>query len=146
MIKTPLLIRNIFWAIKKRVSTPRLEDKNQTQNRPPDNIKNVPPAMKLSHLSWVYLDIKKELSYLQKKEKKYLVMYNLKSLTSKATPLATQFFKRAYKISHFPGLWASWFDLPSFATLSKIWSNFKCKVFLNLKLSKNHLNKKCAQN
>ena len=28
----------------------------------------------------------------------------LKSLTSEAIPLATQFFKRAYKISHFPGL------------------------------------------
>ena len=28
----------------------------------------------------------------------------IKSLTSKAIPLATQFFKRAYKISHFPGL------------------------------------------
>ena len=27
-----------------------------------------------------------------------------KSLTSEATPSATQFFKRAYKISHFPGL------------------------------------------
>ena len=28
----------------------------------------------------------------------------LKSLTSEALPSATQFFKRAYKISHFPGL------------------------------------------
>ena len=29
---------------------------------------------------------------------------NLKSLTSEAIPSATQFFKRAYKISHFCGL------------------------------------------
>ena len=28
----------------------------------------------------------------------------LKSLTSEATPSATQFFRRAYKISHFSGL------------------------------------------
>ena len=28
----------------------------------------------------------------------------LKSLTSEAIPSATQFFMRAYKISHFPGL------------------------------------------
>ena len=28
----------------------------------------------------------------------------VKSLTSKATPSATQFFKRSYKISHNPGL------------------------------------------
>ena len=28
----------------------------------------------------------------------------VKSLTSEATTSATQFFKRAYKISHFPGL------------------------------------------
>ena len=32
------------------------------------------------------------------------LLYNLKSLTSEAIPSATQFFKRAYKISHFPGL------------------------------------------
>ena len=38
----------------------------------------------------------------------------------------------------------SWVDLPSFATSSKIWPNFSNKVFLNLKLSKNHLNKKCV--
>ena len=30
--------------------------------------------------------------------------YILKSLTSEATPSATQFFKRSYKISHNPGL------------------------------------------
>ena len=31
----------------------------------------------------------------------------LKSLTSEATPSATQFVKRSYKISHPPGLWLS---------------------------------------
>ena len=41
---------------------------------------------------------------------------NLKSLTSEATPLATQFFKRSYKISCNPGLSASWDALPSFAS------------------------------
>ena len=70
----------------------------------------------------------------------------VKSLTSEAMSSATQFFKGAYKISHFPGLQASWVDLPSFATLSKIWPNFKCKLILNSKLSKSHLNKKCTPN
>ena len=32
------------------------------------------------------------------------------------TPTATPFFKRAYKISHPPGLWAFWDALPSFAS------------------------------
>ena len=32
------------------------------------------------------------------------VPYKVKSLTSEEIPSATQFFKRAYKISHFPGL------------------------------------------
>ena len=49
------------------------------------------------------------------------------SWESDATPSATPFFERAYKISHFPGLWASWVDLPSFATSSKIWPNFSYK-------------------
>ena len=66
--------------------------------------------------------------------------------TSEATPSTTPFFKKAYKISHPPRLYVSWVDLPSFATSSKIWPNFSNKVFLNLKLSKNHLNKKCAPN
>ena len=39
----------------------------------------------------------------------------MKSLTSEATPLATQFYKRSYKISHNPGLLTSWDALPSFA-------------------------------
>jgi hypothetical protein len=72
--------------------------------------------------------------------------YVLKSLTSEPTQSATPFFKRAYKISHPPRLLVSWVDLPSFATSSKIWPNFSNKVFLHLKLSKNHLNKKCAPN
>ena len=55
---------------------------------------------------------------------------DLVSWESEATPSVTQFFKRACKISHFPRLWASWFDLPSFATFSKIWSNFRNKTFL----------------
>jgi hypothetical protein len=38
----------------------------------------------------------------------------------------------------------SWDDLPSFATSSKSWPNFSNKVILDLKLSKNHFNKKCA--
>ena len=66
------------------------------------------------------------------------------SWESEATPSATPFFKRAYKISHFPGLWASWVDLPSFATSSKIWPNFSNKVVEKLMLSKSVNNKKCA--
>ena len=63
---------------------------------------------------------------------------------SEATPSATPSFKRAYKISHFPGLWAPWVDLPSFATSSKIWPNFSNKVVEKLMLSKSVNNKKCA--
>jgi hypothetical protein len=41
----------------------------------------------------------------------------------------------------------SWVDLPSFASLSKIWPNFSNKVFFKLKLAaKNHLNQKCLPN
>ena len=43
----------------------------------------------------------------------------LKSLMSEATPLATQFFKRSYKISSNSGLQASLNALPSFAAWSK---------------------------
>ena len=43
----------------------------------------------------------------------------VKSLTSEATPSATQFFKRSYKISHSPELYASWDALPSFASSSQ---------------------------
>ena len=53
------------------------------------------------------------------------------SRESEATPLATPFFKRAYKISHPPRLWVSWIDLPSFASSSKIWPNFSNKVFFS---------------
>ena len=70
--------------------------------------------------------------------KKYILKPNLKnfSLTlvswgSEATPSATPFFKRAYKISHLPRLWVFWIDLPSFASLSKIWPNFNNKVFFS---------------
>ena len=70
--------------------------------------------------------------------------YLLVSWESEATPSATPFFKRAYKISHFPRLWASWVDLPSFATSSKIWPNFSNKVVEKLMLSKSVNNKKCA--
>ena len=45
--------------------------------------------------------------------------YNLLHLVSwgsEVTPSATPFFKRAYKISHPPGLWAFWDALPSFAS------------------------------
>ena len=38
---------------------------------------------------------------------------------SEATPLATPFFKRAYKTSHPPGLWAFWDALRSFASLAQ---------------------------
>ena len=68
---------------------------------------------------------------------------HISSLTLEATPLATPFFKSAYTISHLPQLSVSWVDLPSFATLSNIEPNFSNKVFFfNLKLSKNHRNKK----
>ena len=40
----------------------------------------------------------------------------LVSWGSEATPWATPFFKRAYKISHPLGLWAFWDALPSFAS------------------------------
>ena len=53
------------------------------------------------------------------------------SWESEATPSATPFFKRAYKISHPPRLWVSWIDLPSFASSSKIWPNFSNKVFFS---------------
>ena len=56
---------------------------------------------------------------------------NVVSWESEATPLATSFFKRAYKISHPPRLWVSWIDLPSFASSSKIWPNFSKKVFFS---------------
>ena len=68
------------------------------------------------------------------------------SWESEATPSATPFFKRAYKISHPPRFWVSWIDLPSFASSSKILPNFSNKVFFWLKLWKSHLNKKCAPN
>ena len=38
----------------------------------------------------------------------------------------------------------SWVDLPSFATLSKIWPNFSNKVVKKLILSKNANIKNCA--
>ena len=60
----------------------------------------------------------------------------LVSWGSEATPSATPFFKRAYKISHPPRLYVSWVDLPSFATLSKIWPKFNNKVFFNFEVIK----------
>ena len=63
---------------------------------------------------------------------------------SEETPSATQFFKRAYKISQFPRLLVSLVDLPCFATSSKIWPNFINKVVEKLISSKNANNKKCA--
>ena len=63
----------------------------------------------------------------------------VKSLTSEVTPSATNFFKRAYKISHPPR-----FALPIFATLSKMGPDFSKKVVVKLKLPKNNFNKKCA--
>ena len=55
----------------------------------------------------------------------------LVSWESEATPSATPFFKRAYKISHPPRLWVSWIDLPSFASSLKIWPKFSNKVFFS---------------
>ena len=81
--------------------------------------------------------------YIDLRHPVYLVM-GRKSLTLEATPLATQFFKRSYKISHNPGLSASLDALPSFAAWSKIGPDFSRKVVLKLKLPKNHFNKKCA--
>ena len=63
----------------------------------------------------------------------------VKSLTSEATPSATQFFTRSYKISNNPGLGASLDALPSFAAWSKIGPDFSRKVVLKLKLPKNVL-------
>ena len=54
-------------------------------------------------------------------DSKTLATLYVVSLTSEATPLATPFFKRTYKISHTPPIWV---DLPSFATSSKIEPNF----------------------
>ena len=57
----------------------------------------------------------------------FSILYNdldLESLMSDATPLATQFIKRSYKISHNPGLLASLKALPSFAACSKIRPDF----------------------
>ena len=69
-----------------------------------------------------------------------------KSLTSKATPSAASFFKRAHKILILtdykcPGLIR--LALPSYQKFGLI---LVIKFFLNLKLSKNHLNKKCLPN
>jgi hypothetical protein len=61
-----------------------------------------------------------------------------------ATPLATKFFKRAYKINHPAQLKASRVAMPSFAASSKIRPDFSKKVVSRLKLLKNHYNKKCA--
>ena len=61
----------------------------------------------------------------------FRIYVQLVSRESEATPLATPFFKRAYKISHPPRLWVSWIDLPSFASSSKIWPNFSNKVFFS---------------
>ena len=48
------------------------------------------------------------LTFITDKGKKYIVVIldakMCMSLTLEGTPSATQFFKRAYKISHFPGL------------------------------------------
>ena len=56
-------------------------------------------------------------------------LMSLVSLESEATPSATPFFKRAYKISYPPQLSVSWIDLPSFASLLKIWPYFSNKGF-----------------
>ena len=61
---------------------------------------------------------------------KSLDTFKVVSWESDPTPSATPFFKRAYKISHPPQLWASWIDLPSFASLLKIWPNFSNKSFI----------------
>ena len=76
----------------------------------------------------------------------YTIHYLLVSWESEATPSATPFFKRAYKISHPPRLWVSWIDLPSFASSSKIWPNFINKVFFSWSYEKVILTKKCAPN
>ena len=44
----------------------------------------------------------------------------IKSLTSEATHSATQFFKQSYKISHPPGLYASWDALPARRKVRKL--------------------------
>ena len=67
------------------------------------------------------------LTQLRKRIDGWLIV----SWESEATPSATLFFKRAYKISHPPRLWVSWIDLPSFASSLKIWPNFSNKVFFS---------------
>ena len=68
----------------------------------------------------------------------------LESLISEATPSAIQFFKRSYKISHHPQLYASQDALPSFATSSKIEPDFSKKSYFKIEVTKKNFNKKCA--
>ena len=49
----------------------------------------------------------------------FYLLSKVKSLTLEATPLETHCFQRSYKISHNPGLKASWDALPSFARSSQ---------------------------
>ena len=74
----------------------------------------------------------------------YCADFRLKSLTLEATPLATQFFKRSYKISNNPGLWASLDALSSFAAWSKIRHDFTIWNGFKIEVAKNLFNKKCA--
>ena len=48
-----------------------------------------------------------------------MTSWAIKSLTSEVAPSTTEIFKRSYKISHDPGLYASWDALPSFASSSQ---------------------------
>ena len=50
------------------------------------------------------LKISYEITIVTYKKNLLVPLCTLKSLTSEAIPSTTQFFKRAYKISHFPGL------------------------------------------
>ena len=70
--------------------------------------------------SFKFLALKKDLS----SDLHELRRCGVKSLTSEATPLATQFFKKSYKISNNPGLQVSLDALPSFAVRSKIGQDF----------------------
>ena len=42
-----------------------------------------------------------------------MTSWAIKSLTSEVAPSTTEIFKRSYKISHDPGLYASWDALPA---------------------------------
>ena len=90
----------------------------------------------------------KIFSYQQTLMKTYMVIkiqiIFLPTITSEATPSATQFIKGLIKLDILPDCKHLGLLCLAFATLSKIGPDFIHKKVLKLKLSKNHFNKKCA--